>query len=219
MPIVTKKQISEAVKAESVHAQEVANERNITMVVVSNQHSARRYGVYHQCAHHRPGIKVGDVYLYDGQEMTVQAVITPEKKDEEISNISPTRLNYLKKQLPEYTVKFPKTEADCKKVLAFERKNYGRSHYNNPILQNFIEDFQASAMMVISNGKVGQISRTCQINAKPTQPMLDDEEREARSFQARNQYSNPLTLDEARWLLKQSELLFHDAIGQALCKL
>lgn len=79
--LVTKKQITETVQSRITEAQKLANDQQIQVVVVVNQHSARKYGVYIQLAAHRTGIKVGDTYSYDGQEMTVHAVVNPEVKE------------------------------------------------------------------------------------------------------------------------------------------
>ena len=79
--LVTKKQITETVQSRITEAQSLADDKQLQVVVVVNQHSARKYGVYIQFASHRPEIKVGDTYSYDGQKMTVHAVVNPEVKE------------------------------------------------------------------------------------------------------------------------------------------
>jgi hypothetical protein len=79
--LVTKKQITETVQSRITEAQLLADGKQVQVVIVVNQHSARKYGVYIQFASHRPEIKAGDTYSYDGQKMTVHAVVNPEVKE------------------------------------------------------------------------------------------------------------------------------------------
>jgi hypothetical protein len=74
--LVYKKEIAEAVQSQIVEAQIITNDTQTQTVVVVKQHSPRKYGVYIQLAGHRPGIKVGDKYLYESREVEVHAVIT-----------------------------------------------------------------------------------------------------------------------------------------------
>ena len=79
--LVYKKEIAETVQSRTAEAQTIANNTQTQAVIVVKQHSPRKYGVFIQLAGHRPGIKVGDTYLYESREMTVHAVITPEVKE------------------------------------------------------------------------------------------------------------------------------------------
>lgn len=115
-----------------------------------------------------------------------------------------------------YQVKFPSTEADCKKVLAFCRKNEGASHYKNPVLENFKEDFKSNVLTVLSKAdykgsqwRVKQFSRMIPVNGKPKQETI---ERSVEIFAARNRMS----INDARKLLEDNETNFINAIGQAL---
>ena len=93
--LVTKKQIAETVQSRITEAQSLADGKQLQVVVVVNQHSARKYGVYIQFASHRPEIKVGDTYSYDGQKMTVHAVVNPEVKEvkTETETLAPATTN------------------------------------------------------------------------------------------------------------------------------
>jgi hypothetical protein len=100
--LVFKKQIPQAVESRLTEAQRIADEQNIQVVIVVNQYSARKYCVGIQLANHRPGIKVEDVYNYDGQEMTVHAIVNPKTKEE------------VKTELP--TPETKTTTAECYRV-------------------------------------------------------------------------------------------------------
>lgn len=79
-----------------------------------------------------------------------------------------------------YEIKFPSTEDDCKKVLAFRKKQEGVRHYSRPIMANFIETFEMSVMTVLwrkttSKGKaykVDEVQRCLGINARPNEALL-----------------------------------------------
>lgn len=71
-------------------------------------------------------------------------------------------------------VKFPSTEENCKKVLAFVKKRDGVTHYTRPILSNFIETFDSGVITILykseakgSRFKVEELSRCTPIHAKP----------------------------------------------------
>jgi hypothetical protein len=119
--LVFKKQIPQAVESRLTEAQRIADEQNIQVVIVVNQYSARKYGVYIQLANHRPGIKVEDVYNYDGQEMTVHAIVNPKTK-EEVKTELPTPAN--KKETAECYQVGKLTRQDCIKAVQTSNRTH-----------------------------------------------------------------------------------------------
>jgi hypothetical protein len=115
-----------------------------------------------------------------------------------------------------YQVKFPASEVDCKKVLAYQKKQEGAWHYRNPVLENFKEDFNSSILTVLAKAnykdarwKVHQFSRMLPINGQPKKETI---EQSISIFAARNLLSE----DEAKQILVENESNFISAIATAL---
>lgn len=127
--------------------------------------------------------------------------------------------NPLDQHLSHYQIKFPTTEADCKKALAMHKRLYGASHYSNPVLANFKESLDSCVMSVIiksnhkgSTWKVRELQRELPVDGKPKPDVLEFHiEKLSAMFN--------LTRDDAVYLIVEGENRLHDAIGQALCKL
>ena len=119
----------------------------------------------------------------------------------------------LEKHLPRWKVRFPETDADKKKVLAFLRRQYGG--YTRPILDNCKEAFDSCTMMVIVNNKVRELQRLSSIGEKPNQ---ETSEKTIANFHCTIAHKG-FTLQEARWLLDESDNRLYTAIGAALVKI
>lgn len=120
----------------------------------------------------------------------------------------------LAKQIPNYKVKFPTTEADAKKVLSYFRRQY-RSELNRPILENFKEKFDSCVMTVIVNNKVQEVQRMLPINGKPNPDTFLHSAKNLHASIAHHGY----TLAEVIWVMEETDIRRNEAIGKVLARM
>lgn len=117
-------------------------------------------------------------------------------------------------------VKFPSTEKDCKKVLAFCRKREGKAAYNRPILENFKEDFKSCVMTILFKGQSGkfevqEVQRLLPINGQPNFQTVYRTAEQLTFYPA----FRGMTVEDVMVLLQKTEDEINDAIGQALLEI
>ncbi len=119
----------------------------------------------------------------------------------------------LENHLPTYKIKFPRTDAEKKKVLSFFRRKY-KGDYTRPILGNCEEMFDSCTMIVIVNKKVREMQRASSIN----QPNKETDDRTVFNFHCTIAHKG-FTLSDAKWLLNEANHRLNDAIGVELTKI